>query len=186
MLMRRLLSVFLFLVTLTACAAGPIGVARSAPEGIVRSYTIADFRFSAASDLSVSENEGYYPLADVVWRGDPRGPRIPQIAAMFETAMERNKPVLRGRQPVAVDVQLVRFHGVTDRTRFSVGGVYNIVFLMTVRDAATGQVIEPTRRVVANLDAPGGAQAARLEVSGQTQKVRVTDFLTAVLRRELL
>ncbi len=182
---KRLLVALVMLVGLVACAGGQTGVRSTAPEGVQRSYQLADMRFSASPELKVSEATGYYPIADVVWRGDPWGERIPQIAAMFETAVARNKPALRGSQPVVIDVQLVRFHGVTDRTRYSVGGVYNIIFLMTVRDAGSGVVIEPVRRVVANLDAPGGSQAVVLEQSGQTQKVRVTDFLTQVLRREL-
>lgn len=182
---RKLLVGLVMFVGLVACSGGQTGISSAAPEGITRSYQLADLSFSAPADLEVSESNGYYPFADVVWRGDRRGPRIPQIAAMFETAFARNAQTLRGSQRVVVAVQLERFHGVTDRTRYSVGGVYNIIFLMTVRDAASGAVIEPTRRVVANLDAPGGSTAVDLEQSGQTQKVRVVDFLTQVLRREL-
>lgn len=185
MFVKKLLTLCVILIGLTACSGGQTGVRSTEPDGVTRSYSLSDLTFAASSELSVSESEGYYPFADVVWRGDRRGPRIPQIAAMFETAFARNQPILQGAQPVVVNVQLVRFHGVTDRTRFSVGGVYNIVFDMTVRDARTGTVIEPARRVVANLDAPGGNTAIRLEQEGQTQKVRVTDFLTSVLRAEL-
>ena len=84
-----------------------------------------------------------------------------------------------------VDFQLVRFHGVTERTRFSVGGVYNIEFMMSVRNAVTGELIEAPRRVNTNLSAPGGIAALMLEQKGQTEKVRVTDFLTQVIRDEL-
>jgi len=185
MLVKKLLTLCVVLIGLAACSGGQTSVRSTAPDGVTRSYSLADLSFVASSDLTVSESEGYYPFADVVWRGDRLGPRIPQIGAMFETAFARNQSVLRGTQPVVVNIQLIRFHGVTDRTRFSVGGVYNIVFDMTVRDARTGAVIEPTRRVAANLDAPGGGAASRLEQEGQTQKVRVTDFLTSVLRAEL-
>jgi hypothetical protein len=57
---------------------------------------------------------------------------------------------------------------------------------MTVRNAVTGAVIEPTRRVVGNLEAPGGERATQLESQGQTQKVRVTDFLASLLRAQLV
>lgn len=184
MSIKRFLWIWLMLIGLAGCG-GQTGVRSSAPDGVARSYMLTDLVFSTPADLSVSEAEGYYPLADVVWRGDPRGPRVQQIGAMFETAFARNRQVLRGARPVIVDVQLRRFHGVTNTTRYSVGGVYNIIFNMTVRDATTGAVIEPPRRVVANLDAPGGSAAVRLEQNGQTQKVRVVDFLTAVLRGEL-
>ncbi len=151
-----------------------------------RSYDLRGFTFQAQPDLIISEREAYYPPSDVVWRGDPLGPRITQIGDMFQEAADRNRSFLRGHVPVVVGVTLVRFHGVTNRTRYSIGGVYNVIFDMTVRNADTGEVIEPTRRIVGNLDAPGGERAVRLEESGQTQKVRVVDFLTGLLRAQLV
>ncbi|MEO0931506.1 MAG: DUF6778 family protein [Pseudomonadota bacterium] len=182
---RNFLIILVAIAGLGACSSGGTFVPSSVSDSVSRTYALADFTFAAPSDLTVSENEGYYPWADVVWRGDPRGARVPQIAAMFDTAAARSKTALNGDVPVAVRVTLVRFHGVTDRTRYSVGGNYNIVFDMTVSDARSGTVIEPTRRITANLDAPGGTRAVALEQSGQTQKVRVTDFLTSVLLAEL-
>ena len=152
---------------------------------MTRSYDLRELRFSAREGLVVSEANNFYPTVDIVWRGDPAGPRIPQIGAMFQEAARRNRSVLNGSTPVIVDITLIRFHGVTDRTRSSIGGVYNIIFELSVRDARTGAVIEPPRRVVGNLSAPGGAQAREQDRIGQTQKVRVTDFLTGLLRQQL-
>lgn len=152
---------------------------------ISRSYVIEGMYFSAPEDISVSEANSYYPQADVVWRGDPVGDRVEQIGAIFNTAADRNKERMIGDVPIVVDVQLVRFHGVTERTRFSVGGVYNIVFDMQVRHAETGEVIEQSRRVLADLSAPGGVAVLLQEQRGQTEKVRVTDFLTQVFKDEL-
>lgn len=182
----RILSVLFLVGGLAACDTGGATVRTGQVPAVERSYDLQGLNFVASADLSVSENEGYYPMAAVVWRGDPRGARISQIAAMFEEAADRNTRIITGDVPVVVDVRLVRFHGVTDRTRYSVGGVYNIIFELTVRDARNGVVIEPARRIVANLDAPGGTRAVQLEQSGQTQKVRVTDFLTTVLRNALI
>lgn len=152
---------------------------------IQRSYNVQNVQFSVPEELEVSESNGYYPMADIVWRGDVIGDRKEQIGALFGEAMSRNAPEFNGNIPVQVDMELVRFHGVTERTRFSVGGVYNIVFNMTVRNAVTGEVIEPTRRIKADLSAPGGVAAILAEQRGQTEKVRVTDFLTQVLNDEL-
>jgi len=152
---------------------------------IARSYAIEDTTFTASNTLRVSESNSYYPSADVVWRGDPVGDRIEQIGAMFFTAIDRNTDRLNGDVPVIVDFELVRFHGVTERTRFSVGGVYNIVFNMSVRNAITGEVIEEPRLIEADLSAPGGVAALIQEQRGQTEKVRVTDFLTQVFKDEL-
>ncbi len=172
---------------LAVAGCGAIGGARSQSRpDVARSYALRAFNFAAQPGLRVSESETFYPRADVVWRGDPIGPRIPQIEAMFQDAAARNRGVVDGAVPVAVDVTLVRFHGVTNRTRYTVGGVYNVAFDLTIRHAVTGDVIEPTRRVVGNLDAPGGEQAVRLEDAGQTQKVRVTNFLTSLLRAQLV
>lgn len=175
-----------------ALAFGAAGCSLGSEQGgtarpvMLRSYDLRRLRFGALPDLVVSEEESFYPIADVVWRGDPVGPRIAQIGAMFEEAAARNQSILNGTVPVDVDITLVRFHGVTNRTRATVGGVYNIIFDLTVRDARTGAVIEPARRVVGNLDAPGGGRAAAQDTAGQTQKVRVTDFLTGLLRQELI
>lgn len=152
---------------------------------VARDYAVQSVTFAASPNLRVSESNSYYPNADVVWRGDPIGDRVSQIGGIFQTAADRNKAVLNGEVPVIVDFQLVRFHGVTERTRFSVGGVYNIEFMISVRDAASGALIEEPRRVNTNLSAPGGIAALMLEQKGQTEKVRVTDFLTQVIRDEL-
>jgi hypothetical protein len=182
---RRTFLLSVPLLGLMGCS-NAFGMKSDARPQMQRSYALRGFNFNALPDLRVSEDESFYPSADIVWRGDPLGPRIPQIKAMFEDAAARNRRFLDGAVPVTLDITLVRFHGVTNRTRYTVGGVYNVIFDMTIRDARTGDVIEPTRRVVADLDAPGGEQAAQLDNEGQTQKVRVTDFLTSLLRAQLI
>jgi len=179
-----------FITSLSILALGGCGTAFGQKSGprpqMARSYRLGAFSFAAQEGLRISESESFYPDADVVWRGDPIGPRIPQIAAMFETAAARNRSVLDGVFPVDIELTLVRFHAVTNRTRYTVGGVYNVIFDLTIKSAASGEIIEPTRRVVGNLDAPGGERAARQDQAGQTQKVRVTDFLTSLLRAQLI
>lgn len=170
-----------------ASACSSLSGGEGAPKPVLaRSYDLRDLQFSAMPGLTVSESESFYPDADIVWRGDPPGPRVAQIGAMFETAVARNRSILQGETPVDLAVTLVRFHGITNSTRLTVGGVYNIVFDMTVLDARNGAVLEPRRRIAANLSAPGGAVGLVMRQQGQTQKVRVTDFLTGVLRQELV
>ena len=181
----RVLRAIVLLAGLAACSTSERIVSADTPAAATRSYALSGISFAAADGLRVSEEAGYYPAADVVWRGDPLGPRMPQIGDMFQEAADRAATRLNGQVPVIADIRLLRFHGVTDRTRYSVGGVYDIIFTLSVRDARTGAVIEAPRRIQADLPAPGGAEAVRLENSGQTQKVRVTDFLTRVLLREL-
>lgn len=185
MLRRTFLSTA-FAALASGCGPGMFGAGQTPRPVMTRSYDIRNMRFSTLPDLVVSEQETFYPQADIVWRGTPRGPRIPQIRDMFQAAFARNQSILNGTTPVDIQITLVRFHGVTDRTRLSVGGIYNIIFDMTVLDARTGAVIEPARRIEGNLSAPGGARGQALIAAGQTQEVRVTDFLTGLLRQQLV
>ncbi|MBS1303557.1 DUF6778 family protein [Loktanella sp. SALINAS62] len=196
MSLAKISTIVMACAVLSACGSPDSIAMRNAPldlgpgveagiNTVSRDYNVVDLNFLAPAQLSVSERNGYYPMADIVWRGDAIGDRKEQIGALFQTAIDRNGAVLTGARDVVVDIQLSRFHGVTERVRYSIGGVYNIVFDMTVRDANTGAVIEPTRKVEANLSAPGGTAAIQAEHAGQTEKVRVTDFLTMVLADEL-
>lgn len=187
-MLRRIFGIVVILVTLAACGAGPFTGQSDPRPQMARAYDLTGFSFAARPDLTVSESNQYYPSADIVWRGDPAGDRIVQIEALFAEAVRRNLgtgDALTATRSVTADIVLERFHGLTQRAQFSTGGVYNIVFHLTVRDAATGDVIEPARRIVANLDAWDSAENARLEQAGVTQKMRVTDFLTDVLRQQL-
>jgi len=174
-------------MTETATRSAPLATAplEIAETVETRSYDLRDFSFEAPEDIEVSEANTFYPNADVVWRGDPLGDRVEQVSAMFDTALSRNKAVLNGGTPVNVEIELVRFHGVTERTRFSVGGNYDMHFFMTVRDAVTGEVLEDRRFLQFDLAAPGGTSALMLDQQGQTEKVRVVDFLTHKLGESL-
>ena len=171
----------------TVSRNAPLNASGFDTQGVMlqRDYHVGDMNFIASTDLKVSEGNGFYPFSDVVWRGDPIGDRLEQIGAIFHEAKARNVEKLSGETGVVMDVELVRFHGVTERTRYTVGGNYNIIFNLTIRDKDTGVILEPTRVVEANLAAPGGVAALMLDNRGQTEKVRVTDFLTQVLRDEL-
>ncbi|KJZ21005.1 hypothetical protein TW80_05605 [Loktanella sp. S4079] len=183
-MIKRIFGILVVVATMAACSM--TGSGTEPRLAMDRSYDLRGLNFSTKDGITVSEENRYYPTADIVWRGDEPGPRVQQIEAMFQTAAQRNESVLRGQRPIVVDVQLQRFHGVTEQTRATIGGVYNIIFLMTVRDARTGEVIEPARRIEADLRAPGGRQAIEMDRNGRTQKVEVTDFLTATLRNQLL
>jgi len=151
---------------------------------VARSYTVQQINVVVPEDLTVSEANGYYPAADIVWRGDPIGDRYQQVAAILETAALQGTADLSGDIPVVLDIVLARWHGVTERTRYSIGGNYTIHFMLTVRNAGTGAIIEGPRMIEAELAAPGGLAAVRLEQSGQTEKLRVTEYLTYVFQRE--
>ncbi len=158
--------------------------AEQAPQ-VLRDYSLHSIRFAVPQDMTVSEANSYYPIADIVWRGDPLGNRAEQISAIFQTSIRAAGEGLSGQRPVTVDVELVRFHSLTERTRYSVGGVHSIKFNLTVRDAQTGEIVEATRRIDGDLAALGGYAALAADNQGQTQKVRITNHLSNLFLREL-
>lgn len=155
-----------------------------APQ-VQRDYDLHSIRFAVPSDMKVSEANSYYPIADIVWRGDPLGNRAEQISDIFQTSIQAAGEGLTGATPITVDVELARFHSLTERTRYSVGGVHSIKFDLTIRHAETGEVLEPTRRINGDLAALGGYAAVNADNEGQTQKVRITAHLTNLFFREL-
>ena len=135
--------------------------------------------------LSVSEENSYKPKADIVWREDPLGNRFEQVKAIFETAAQNVARNLQGDLPVVVHIEVRKFHALTQKTRYSIGGTHAIEFLLSVTNGRTGDVIVPPYLVVTNLKAYGGEQALAAERVGLTQKVRITTHLTELIRQEL-
>ena len=142
-------------------------------------------RFAIPSDMTVSEANSYYPIAGIVWRGDPLGNRAQQISSIFQTSIQAAGEGLTGSIPITVDVELARFHSLTERTRYSVGGVHSIKFDLTVRNALTGEILEQRRRVNGDFPALGGYATLAADNQGQGQKVRITAHLTNLFFQEL-
>jgi hypothetical protein len=165
-------------------------IARKRPElnrgkTIVRDYALHSVRFAIPSDMTVSEANSYYPIAGIVWRGDPLGNRAQQISSIFQTSIQATGEGLTGSIPITVDVELARFHSLTERTRYSVGGVHSIKFDLTVRNALTGEILEQRRRVNGDFPALGGYAALAADNQGQGQKLRITAHLTKLFFQEL-
>ncbi len=147
--------------------------------------TVTAINISVPQSLTVSEANSYYPKGDIVWRGDPIGDRHAQVAALLEAGFKEGTKDMNGATAVTLDVEVVRFHSVTEKSRYTVGGVHNIMFNLTVRRASTGQALTSTAGIEANLPALGGVAAVEADRQGQTQKVRVTAHLAQVIQREL-
>lgn len=146
---------------------------------------VTDIRISVPRDLKVSEANVYYPRADIVWRDDPIGDRYQQIKAIFEDGFGRGTAHMTEGLPIIVSVELVRFHSLTEKARFNIGGVHNMIFKLSVHSATSGAPLMRPRLVEANLDAFGGGRAMVAERQGQTQKVRITAYLSQVIQAEL-
>jgi hypothetical protein len=146
---------------------------------------VVDTRIVVPRTLQVSEANSYYPMGDIVWRGDAYGDRHAQIEAILSESMRLAQNGHRGSTPAVVEITLQRFHSLTEKTRFSVGGVHSIRFDLTLRDPKTGAILAPTRTIRADLREYGGDRAMQAERQGMTQKLRVTRHLANVLRSEL-
>jgi uncharacterized protein DUF6778 len=163
-----------------------LSVAAQAPQASrLLDVRVADVTVRVSRKLTVSEANRYLPPEDIVWRGDPIGDRHAQVQAIFQEAMTRGTAPLDGARNVRLEIDVTRFHALTEKARYSTGGVHNINFYLTLRDAETGALLQEPRKIRADLDAFGGRQALQAEARGQTQKVRITNHLAEVIRQEL-
>lgn len=197
---RLLLSLALML-GLSACAGGDVATrsdagltlatqgGRAAPlRGAIAAqgpFRIDGVQIVVPRSLSVSEANSFYPMADIVWRGDALGDRHAQVQAIFEAAAAQAVQPYQGGRPAILTLEVTKFHGVTEKTRYTIGGKHNMRFDLTLRDAGTGAVLMGPRAVVADVKAAGGDAAIAEERAGRTQKIVVTERLVEVLRHTL-
>lgn len=135
--------------------------------------------------LKVSEANRYLPRGDIVWREDPIGDRHAQVQKIVQDAIVRGVTPLNGPVSAEVVIQVKRFHALTEKARYTTGGVHSITFDLALKNPETGELLVPVREVRADLDAFGGQQALQAEARGLTQKVRITNHLAEVIRQEL-
>ncbi|MBL8561747.1 MAG: hypothetical protein JNN06_05650, partial [Gemmobacter sp.] len=148
-------------------------------------YDVQQVNVTVPQSLRVSEANVFYPIADIVWRGEPMANRHNQVRAIVSEGIGRGVAAMHNGRPVGVDVEVTRFHSLTEKTRYTFGGVHSVKFILTVRDLATGGVIDGPRAVVADVKGSGGAQAIAEEQMGRTMRVVITEHLAAVIAREL-
>ena len=136
--------------------------------------------------LKVSEANTYFPRADIVWREDPLGNRYEQVATIVQSAADQATAELTEGRPVIVDIQVTRFHALTEKTRYTIGGTHDLHYYITVLDATTGAKLEQPRLIEIEFDAFGGARALEAMSRGETQKVRIIRHLTESIQYEML
>ena len=200
MRMYRMVVLSIAAVAVSACA-GPDTASRNATLEIedgarsvlsqpmmtkqAPSYDVVDVAVSVPKSLSVSEANSYYPKGDIVWREDPMGDRHAQVKTIVEAAAENAVASVDGKLPVRLDIQVTRFHALSQKSRYSFGGMHNVNLMVSFVDPATGVQVREPRLVVTNLEAFGGDEAIAAEMRGETQRVRLTSFLAHVLRTEM-
>lgn len=146
---------------------------------------VVSARASVPRSLKVSEANLYYPMGDIVWRGEPRGDRHAQVEAILGESLGLAAQAAEGALPVDVEVVVRRFHALTEKTRYTIGGVHSIRFDLILRDPATGKMIGAPREIRADLKGYGGQRAIDAETRGLTQKLRITRHLANVIASEL-
>ena len=174
----------------TASRAAPVTSSLNAPVASVAPVALANFKVVAVNvsvpqSLRVSEANRYYPSGDIVWREDPIGNRHAQVDAIVTAGLTQGVAGFAGEREVVLDVVVTRFHALTEKARYTIGGVHAIQFEMTIRDAETGEILMASRPIKADFDALGGRTAVAAEARGITQKVRITNHLAFVIQQEL-
>jgi hypothetical protein len=149
------------------------------------SYALESFGVSVPTSLKVSEANLYYPPGDIVWRGNARGNRYEQVKAIFDESIRLGTRPLDGAMPVRVEIEVTRFHALTEKTRYTVGGVHSIEFVMTIIEPQSGAVLRGPKPIKASLVGYGGQMAFEAEARGLTQKYRITQHLARVVHDEL-
>lgn len=179
---------------LSACGSFDISSRNAHPEEMMAlasgpvalpSIQVVDTKIIVPRALQVSEANSYYPTGDIVWRGEPYGDRYRQLEALLDESAQIARAGHSGAVPAVVEITLKRFHALTEKTRYTVGGVHSIRFDLTLRHPDTGEALAPTRTIRADLKGYGGNQALEAERAGLTQKLRITRHLANVIRAEL-
>ena len=187
----RLAAVLALGFGLSACASVDTAT-RNAPldnaisQSVPVSLDIQDIRVMVPKSLKASEANRYYPGGDIVWREDPPGDRHAQVKAIFQNALQTGVSQMpKGTVPAILDVKVTRFHALSEKARYTIGGVHALQFEYVLRNPATGEAYSAPKFVKADLKAFGGQAAINAERQGITQKVRISEKLANVIRSEI-
>ncbi|QFS82664.1 hypothetical protein FIU97_07620 [Roseivivax sp. THAF40] len=170
----------------TGLSAGTVpGPALSVSPEALAPVTLVGYEVEVPQSLKVSEANAYIPRGDIVWRGEPQGDRYAQVKAIFDDSLRASAAGLTTGVPVNVKIVVRRFHALTEKARYTTGGVHNIVFDVAIFHAVTGELLRPIKTVRADLKAFGGSAAIAADAAGQTQRVRITSHLSNTFLQEL-
>jgi len=194
--MKRIAMALLGLAAMgvSACSTAPaIDVTQDVtlPSGLAAQAQAADWQveeiiITVPETLTVSEANSIKPRADIVWREDPVGNRHDQVRAVIQEAMDFALAPLRdeGATPITVHMEVTRFHALTERARYTIGGEHEIEFIFTVRDAETGVALTGPIPVDLTFRALGGGRAVEAEAQGIYQRDRIQSHMIEWARQE--
>lgn len=168
--------------------ARPAAATQPGAVALSPSYHVNNVEVMVPDTLVVSEANSFFPNADIVWRGDPMGDRYVQVHDLIKAAVDKGVAGLDGERGVDVILELVRFHAVTEKTRFAAPpgtATHDVRMMLTVVDSETGEEIEPAHPVGIDIEAHTSAQALADMATGVTQKERISEALEAMIRQDL-
>ncbi len=182
---RRSLLLSALALPLASCGASYVtDYGTGLDADVTRHWRVTAVNVDVPQSLTVSEEPLILPNADIVWReDDPKGDRHAQVAVILKQAIARAARGLHGRQPVALQARVTRFHALTLEAEraLSVSGVHNIQFDIWAVDARTGAVLAGPTHVTADLPALSGAEMVAARARGETQKSQISAHVTATV-----
>lgn len=169
--------------------ARPAATAQAEAETVLAlpRFAVRSIRVRAPRELSVSEANSYKPRADIVWRGDAFGNRHAQVEAIALGGASLGTEEMLAGVPVDLEIELRRFHALTEKARYSApfGTEFEFEAIVTLRDAETGAMIGAPRYVKRDFPAASGREALAEEARGITQKTVITQNFGQMIRDEL-
>ncbi|MEZ5686569.1 MAG: DUF6778 family protein [Paracoccaceae bacterium] len=169
--------------------AGPAATAQAEAETVLAlpRFAVRSIQVRAPRELSVSEANSYKPRADIVWRGDAFGNRHAQVEAIALAGASLGTEEMQAGVPVDLEIELRRFHALTEKARYSApfGTEFEFEAIVTLRDAETGAMIGAPRYVKRDFPAASGREALAEEARGITQKTVITQNFGQMIREEL-
>ncbi len=181
---QRPIAVALALMLLAGCA-GSWEVAYDDPPSPdeTREWRVVDVVTVVPDSLSVSNDNTYAPMADIVWHGEPFGDRRAQVAAILDEGLTVGTRDLRGPRPVTMTARVLTFHGVTpSAVARAPAAVHNIRYVLRVFDAQTGEPLIENQTISADLEANVGTAAIAAAINRESQRQRVVAHIAAVTR----
>ena len=78
----------------TRSSSSPVPVLGPSAAAVALDYAVKDVQVTVPEHLKVSEANMYYPIADIVWRGEAPGDRHQQVAAVVVLLLIAIFPVM--------------------------------------------------------------------------------------------
>ena len=150
---------------------------------VSRNWRASEVTVIVPQTLTVSESNTLAPNADIVWHGDPLGDRRVQVRELIGAGIAHGASGLQGSRPVEIRAIVSEMHAVTPAAvSRAPAAVHNISFSIQVFDSRNGRALTDVTQIDADLPAYVGAAAVVAAQQGQTQKVRITNHVAAVVR----